>query len=254
MKLSACFFTHNELPFLRISIAYAMQWADQICVLDMASNDGTREYCETALRHGDVYQRRRTNTVTELGFGEARTAAARLADGDWIVSLDADYILNWADADLIRPWLEEHSPEFTAHKTFYVDHYKRDDEASFAWEMAHQRDQVQGNPLVQHVRIFRNDPRFSFTGYIHEELCLDGVNYSSHAAGAVMSMLHFGCLKPKAMARAADTRKYYMMHRLIGEPHLRTGINEYWWTAFAQENRDKLEYAARMFEAGRTML
>lgn len=81
MRLSVILITHNEIANLRDCLA-SVHFADQIIVVDSGSTDGTvqlaRELGATVLE---------TNWP---GFGPQKNRALDLADGDWVLSIDAD--------------------------------------------------------------------------------------------------------------------------------------------------------------------
>lgn len=79
----------------------------EIVILDSGSSDRTREIAE---RHGARWYRRRFD-----GYGPQKRRAVALARHDWILSIDADEILDrgavmgiagvdWASADLLTCW------------------------------------------------------------------------------------------------------------------------------------------------------
>ena len=81
MRLSVILITKNEAANLRACIE-TVAFADQIIVVDSGSTDGT-----VALAH------ELGATVLETdwpGFGRQKNRALDLADGDWVLSIDAD--------------------------------------------------------------------------------------------------------------------------------------------------------------------
>lgn len=81
-RLSVVLITHNEAELLPACLA-SVQWADDIVVLDAASQDATRQI---ALEAGA----RVFETVGWSGFGIQRQRAQAHAIGDFILMLDAD--------------------------------------------------------------------------------------------------------------------------------------------------------------------
>lgn len=80
-KISVTIITKNEAHDIRECLS-SVQWADEIIVLDSGSTDGTPAIC-----------REYTDKVYETdwpGFGPQKNRALAHANGDWILSLDAD--------------------------------------------------------------------------------------------------------------------------------------------------------------------
>lgn len=80
-KLSVTMITLNEEVNIRRTLE-SVQWADEIVVLDSGSTDRTVEICREFT--DKVYHQ------DWLGFGRQKNAAIDKANGDWILSLDAD--------------------------------------------------------------------------------------------------------------------------------------------------------------------
>jgi glycosyltransferase involved in cell wall biosynthesis len=90
MILSACLIVRNEERFLDRCLSSLAGFADQICVLDTGSSDGTMDI---ARRHGAVLGR----IEWDDDFSAARNACLDLAHGDWILQIDADEELRPVD-------------------------------------------------------------------------------------------------------------------------------------------------------------
>jgi glycosyltransferase involved in cell wall biosynthesis len=82
MKLSVILITKNEAFHLQACLA-SVAFADQIVVVDSGSTDNTVEIARAA--GAQVIQ-----TLDWPGFGPQKNRALAAADGDWILSLDAD--------------------------------------------------------------------------------------------------------------------------------------------------------------------
>ena len=86
MKLSAVLIVKNEEANLGRCLK-ALQWADEITVLDTGSTDATMKIA------ADNGARVFVQTKWE-GFGKAKQEAVDLARYDWILSIDADEVLS----------------------------------------------------------------------------------------------------------------------------------------------------------------
>lgn len=93
MILSACLIVRNEERFLDRCLSSIAGFADEICILDTGSRDGT---VDIARRHGAVLGRMEWDD----DFAAARNACLELATGDWILQIDADEELRPVDSAL----------------------------------------------------------------------------------------------------------------------------------------------------------
>jgi glycosyltransferase involved in cell wall biosynthesis len=81
MRLSAVIITHNEEANIEACLS-GLTWADQLVVVDAMSEDCTCEIARRFTRH--VFQK------PWEGFVEARRYALAKAEGEWVLSIDAD--------------------------------------------------------------------------------------------------------------------------------------------------------------------
>jgi glycosyltransferase involved in cell wall biosynthesis len=84
-KVSAVLIVMNEAAILENTLK-ALQWCDEIVVVDSGSTDGTVALCEQ-------YGCRVVYKAFE-GFGEQKRFAISLAQHEWILSIDADEVLS----------------------------------------------------------------------------------------------------------------------------------------------------------------
>ena len=150
MKLSICYMVKNEILSLPYSISKIKPLADEICIVDTGSTDGTIEYAKTI---ADKYK------YFEWcdDFSAARNTSLELATGDFILVLDADEHIGSEYFEEIRKIMEIpgcESCEFT------VVHFHQDPR----W-IKNSR-QMLGNT----IRMFRNNPRYRYEGIVHNKL------------------------------------------------------------------------------------
>lgn len=81
MRLSVIIITKNEIGSIAGCIE-SVPFADEIIVLDSGSDDGTPELCRSLGA--------RVESTDWPGFGPQKNRALALAQGDWVLSLDAD--------------------------------------------------------------------------------------------------------------------------------------------------------------------
>lgn len=103
MSLSACLIVRNEERFLDRCLRSLRGVADQICVVDTGSTDGT---ARIALAHGATF----STFPWDDDFAAARNACLDLAKGDWILQVDADEELAPVDARALARILSEPDP------------------------------------------------------------------------------------------------------------------------------------------------
>jgi len=87
VKLSVCYIVKNEILKLPESIKHVRELADEICIVDTGSTDGTVQYAKFA---ADKFAKFKWCD----DFSAARNKSLELATGDWILVLDAD---EWID-------------------------------------------------------------------------------------------------------------------------------------------------------------
>ena len=77
MKITALILTYNEEKRIRIAVSHALKWADEVCVVDKSSTDGTREIAEElgAVVHTIPFSRQGHENVADL---------VKFAANDWI--------------------------------------------------------------------------------------------------------------------------------------------------------------------------
>ena len=87
MDISICYMVRNEILKLPRSIHEMKGLGAQVCIVDTGSTDGTVEYAKSV---ADKFARFKWCD----DFSAARNKSLALADGDWILVLDAD---EWID-------------------------------------------------------------------------------------------------------------------------------------------------------------
>lgn len=143
MKLTACLIVKNEKDHIR-DVLSSLAGVDEIVVVDTGSQDNTielaREFTE------NIY----TDYEWNDDFAEARNHALSKCTGDWVISIDADEILEEGGVQKIRDIIENAT----------------DDQLHFSVNMVAQGSgQKHGLP-----RIMRNDGSVKWWGIAHETL------------------------------------------------------------------------------------
>jgi len=150
MKLSICYIVRNEILNLPYSISKIRPLADEICIVDTGSTDGTMEYAKTV---ADKYKYFKWCD----DFSAARNVSLELATGDFIFVLDADESIGEEYFKEIRATME--IPECESCE-FTIVHF-------------HQDPRWVENPrqmLGDAIRMFRNNPEYRYEGIVHNKL------------------------------------------------------------------------------------
>jgi glycosyltransferase involved in cell wall biosynthesis len=146
MLLSVCIIARNEAEFLPECLESVVSVADEIILVDTGSEDAT---IELARRYGC----RVFAVPWEEDFSAARNFALSQAQGEWILSLDADERL--CNAELLHDTLLQASPDVGG---FLLEHLSTDAEGN--------------RHRTWLLRLFRNHPHIRFRGRIHEQVAL----------------------------------------------------------------------------------
>jgi len=234
----------NEAATLRRCLDSVRGLVDEIVIGDTGSADGTPDLArDCGARVVDV-------PWTE-DFAAARNAALAGIRADWVLSLDADEVLDPGAAAGLAQAVQ--APDVAGYQVS-IRNYVRSLEDR-VWDRPAQPNDfrlpaAQGYPAYvdhQNVRLFRRDPRLIFVGRVHES-----VGPSIEAAGlrlgqASFLIHHFG-LAADAETRARKNRFYRELGRrkvqdLPGnaQAHLELGLVEL-------DNFGNLDQARECFE------
>lgn len=242
-SLSVCYFTHNELPFLRATLLYEFKWADQVCIIDMGSTDGTLEFCTAALRPQDVYVRRETNTIPKMGFAEARNAVGRLASCEWIIFSDADRIFDWNQAQGIKTRLSMCRKDVMSIETWNIPTPTGKETDPNLIERAVANGKI--TSVENHRTIMRRGAGINYVGYMHEEMYLGEINCLDIAEPSGLRQFHFGHWQNDNLRQL---RYAWMLRRAMRDPALQRGSNNWWYQTYYPSKREDLERMADQYE------
>lgn len=244
-SISLVMFVWNDLPFLRISLFYEMKWADQICILDMGSNDGTLEFCAAALRPQDVYQRRQENTCPMRGFDEARNAAGRMATGEWIIYSDADRIFDWNQARTIKERLSSTRSPVLSIESWNIPKPGLPDQEADPNLIERVVSAGMVSSVEEHRTICRRDAGVIYIGYIHEEMHLAGKCCHPGSEPSGLRQYHFAHWKNDAFRQP---RYAWMLREGIRNPAKQKGTNEWWYKTYYPSKQEELDRMADDYE------
>ncbi len=190
MQLSAIIITRNEQSHILDCLA-ALDFADEVIVVDNASTDNT---AELARQWGA-----KVHVAPDWpGFGPQKNRALALATGDWVLTVDADERISPAlRAEILQviagpsgpvayrfPRLSSYCGQFMRHSGWYPDRVLRlfrRDQAKFSEDLVHERVLTQGRV----AELFEPLVHLSFPDF---ESVLDKVNrYSTAGAQAMVT-------------------------------------------------------------------
>jgi len=153
MSISACVIAHNEVANLERTLR-SLDWADEIIVVDCASEDGTAEIARRFTKH--VYER---PNLTDLNVN--KNYSFDRAASDWILCVDADEVVGESlAAEITAVAAENRAPNgyFIARRNFW-----------FGRALMHG-----GQYPDRQLRLFRRG-KGRFPGrHVHERLILEG--------------------------------------------------------------------------------
>ncbi len=147
LRLSLCMIVRDEEEMLPRSLAAVRDVVDEIVVVDTGSRDATVEVARSF--GATVIEREWTGS-----FADARNASIEAASGDWLLFLDADEVLDPADAPLLRDLTGR-----TWREAFYLVETNHTGELGDGTAVTHNA-----------LRVFRNRPEYRFEGRIHEQI------------------------------------------------------------------------------------
>jgi tetratricopeptide (TPR) repeat protein len=147
LRLSLCMIVRDEEEMLPRSLAAVAAAVDEIVVVDTGSRDRTVEIARSF--GATVVEREWTGS-----FAEARNASIAAASGDWLLFLDADEVLDPADAPLLRELTGR-----TWREAFYLVETNHTGELGDGTAVTHNA-----------LRLFRNRPEYRFEGRVHEQI------------------------------------------------------------------------------------
>jgi len=174
-KLSLCMIVRNEADCIARCLDSVSHLVDEMIVVDTGSTDGTDAICRS--RGANVYP-----FSWNDDFSEARNYSLSLAQGEWILWLDADEEIE-ADPEQFRKLMAAEAYDLYSFRlhNFYGPRADRNQVISMA-----------------HPRLFRNRNGFRFRNRIHETLNVDevlpGPDRQKRIGHASVTIWHYGYL------------------------------------------------------------
>jgi GT2 family glycosyltransferase/tetratricopeptide (TPR) repeat protein len=180
--VSLCMIVRNEERHLADCLTSARDLVDEVIVVDTGSTDRTRELA-TGLG-AKVFDFPWVDS-----FSAARNESLRHATGDWIFWLDAD--------DRLGPDARQ--------KLLALFGELRDEPAGYVMKCRCVPSTPGGSDtVVDHVRLFRNDPRVRWRYRVHEQILPALRDIGAEVRWSDVSITHIGYAEPTARGRKLE--------------------------------------------------
>lgn len=202
--ISAMINTYNEEKNI-IDCLKALQWVDEIVVVDSGSTDQTVEMARQ-YAHKVV-------SVSPGDFSQIRNEGLQYITGDWVLIVDADERITKELQAEIKKTLIENPMEvgfFIPRKNFFMEYWIK----NCGWYP----DYV--------LRLFKNSPQHQFSGRVHESVILQGktsklsnplIHYTYESLEQYLTKFNrYTTLAAKMMEEKG--RKANVMHLLVRPP------------------------------------
>lgn len=191
-RVTLCMIVKNEEDYITDCIDSVRHLIDEVIVVDTGSTDST---IEQGLKAGAriFYYRWQQN------FAEARNYALEQANGDWILVLDADEVLEYVDRGKFNDLLLHSEAEgyFITIESF----------------IGHGEEKI----FDQVVRLFKNKPNYRFTGAIHEQVVgsIKDKNRGGGLACTDFKIIHRGYLNKRIQEKSKHARNMEVIHQAL---------------------------------------
>ncbi|GBD07708.1 SPBc2 prophage-derived glycosyltransferase SunS [bacterium HR21] len=200
MRVSVCLIVRNEAHTLPACIASVRDVADEILVVDTGSTDGTADLAR------DLGCRVFVHPWND-DFAAARNVALHHAQGEWILSLDADERL--LTPEVLRQSLEDVPPDVGGMLVRCLSPF----EGTIS--------------EVLLLRLFRRHERIRFRGRIHEQVTVAEAGY--RIAPSPVTLWHEGYSHPETLVQKHKRNRHLLLRALEEEPK-----NPYLWLQYAR--------------------
>lgn len=173
-KISLCMIVKNEGQTLSRCLNSVFGMVDEIIVVDTGSTDST---CNLAQQYGAIIHHFPWND----NFSDARNASLELAQGDWILFLDADEELSLGSQEILSHLIE--NEKIDGYFVKIMNHLGKE-----GW--------IETVPDLV-FRLFRNKKEYRFRGAIHEQIAdviLEKNSQARYQVAEDLEIIHHGYL------------------------------------------------------------
>jgi hypothetical protein len=188
-RVSLCMIVKNEEGNLPLCLASAAPLVNEVVVVDTGSTDGTKAVAAQ-------FQARVFDFPWVDSFAAARNESLRHATGDWIFWLDADDRLDEANQGRLAALF--------ANLT--------DENLAFSMKCVCLPDpHSNSSTVVDHVRLFRNDPGIRWQYRVHEQI-LPAIRQRGGEVRAVDILIHHAGYQDPALSGHKHQRNLRLLH------------------------------------------
>lgn len=203
-SLSVILIVKDESAVLSQCLESVVGIADEIVVCDTGSTDDT---AAIARRHGA----RVASIPWENDFAKARNASIALATGDWLLHMDADEVLDPADAPALRA-IVDHDTESDAVEVILANYCN--DPRAWRWVAV-----PPGSPMARGyagylpvglLRLFRNHRGIEYREAVHENITASVLERGGRILHSNIVIHHYG-YEVTPERRLEKARFYYTL-------------------------------------------
>lgn len=232
--------TYNEQDMLPYSLPALSAHFDRFLFVDMYSTDRTPSIISDLLGNRARIVQYRRQLLLEDGYAHARNFASVYAARPWVLSMDADEVLAGGVAAGKIPI------DRVAGQSFAVSAQRRNLRPD-GWRPGQPID-VRRYPVSEtaaKTRLYRPAVGLRWDGYLHEELSGRGIG--SQTAKSWLVLDHLSRFKDASRMKEQTLLYSWMLLRIYEHPHLRSGVNPYWYDEHVPKNMQKIRDEAQAF-------
>lgn len=194
VRISLCVIVKNEEANIAACLDSAAGLVDEMVVVDTGSSDCT---VQLARLHGaSVYPFKWNDN-----FSDARNAAIGHADGDWILSMDADERLDPSSRPAVRHAVENPSADaYFLPVRNYLSNGPNSERSDYGL-----------------CRLWRNSPEHRFRGRIHEDIKASIIDAGGSIAALDAVIHHYGYIPKTVAERRKHERNVSLLKRELAD-------------------------------------
>lgn len=190
MTLSLCLIVKDEAKFLTDCLRSVEDLADEICLIDTGSTDGTQDIF---LNHETTAKKQFKSIDWADDFAAARNESLALAKSDWILVLDADERLTPESKAVVKQLMD-------MPPTIYqclIDN------------------EVNGDTIEHYLtRLFPNDPALFFVYPVHEQLVDKSQSFPAERCPGV-KIKHLGYNDAVIQSKNKNERNKILLEKVV---------------------------------------